>query len=127
MPQGRGPREQVFVRGEKGQVFVAGVVETWESTNLNLYAFPLSTADLLHIDAEKPSNFQRGHPSFRATFHKDVESRLPRRPCFLVPRIHEGASPALRPQIRIVHRRAFRISLKSMHQPRVGPELRRTV
>jgi hypothetical protein len=115
-----------FHRGPQRQVFVAGVVETWESTNPNPPHLPLSTAFLLHIDAEKASNFQRRHPSFRATFHKEVESCLPRRPRLLVPRIHEGASPALRPQIGVIHGRALRISLKSMHQPRVGPELRRS-
>ena len=115
-----------FHRGPQRQVFVAGVVETWESTNPNPPHLPLSTAFLLHIDAEKASNFQRRHPSFRATFHKEVESRLPRWPRFLIPRIHKGASSALRAQIGVIPRRAFRISLKSTHKPRVGPELRRT-
>jgi hypothetical protein len=31
--------------------------ETWESTNLNTPHLPLSTAFLLHIDAEKPRIF----------------------------------------------------------------------
>jgi len=35
VPSDTGPHEQVFVRGEERQVFVAGVVETWDSTNFN--------------------------------------------------------------------------------------------
>jgi hypothetical protein len=33
VPSDRGPHEQVFVRGEEGQVLVAGVIVTRESTN----------------------------------------------------------------------------------------------
>ena len=35
VPSDKGPHEQVFVRGEEGQVLVAGVIVTWESTNFN--------------------------------------------------------------------------------------------
>ena len=45
---------------------------------------------------------------------------------FLIARIHKGPVTAAGAQFRIVHRGAFRISLKSVQEPWVGLELRRS-